>query len=72
MDGWRGSVTIATTAKKIETLGKKYCRWRGEFTRDVYTEISSSEVKEFGTAFRSTVVEAERAKGREVSFEFNI
>jgi hypothetical protein len=29
-------------------------------------------VKEFGTAFRSAVVEAERAKGRKVSFEFNI
>ena len=68
----RGSVSIAAAAKVDRNIRKKHCRWKGEFTQDIYTEVSSSEAKEFGTALRSAVVKAKKAKGRRVSFEFNV
>jgi integrase len=66
----RGSVSIAAAAKVDRNIRKKHCRWKGEFTQDIYTEISSSESKEYGTALREAVAKAKRAKGKKVSFEF--
>ena len=62
----KGSVSGISTSQ-LTTAVK---RWKGEFTQDIYTEVSFSESKEYGTALREAVAIAKRAKGKKVSFEF--
>ena len=62
----KGSVSCISTSQSTTAVK----RWKGEFTQDIYTEVSFSESKEYGTALREAVAITKRAKGKKVSFEF--
>ena len=58
----RGSVSLAAAEKVCRNIRKKHCRWKSEDMQDHYTEVSSSEAKEFGQALRKAVDKSKRAR----------
>ena len=64
----RGSVSLAAAAKVDRNIRKRHCRWKGETTQDIYTEVSAQEAKVYGLALRKTILKSKSAKGKKVKF----
>ena len=64
----RGSVSLAAAAKVDRNIRKRHCRWKGESTQDIYTEVSATEAKIYGLALRKTIMKSKSAKGKSVRF----
>ena len=64
----RGSVSLAAAAKVDHNIRKQHCRWKGETTQDMYTEVLAPEAKVYGEALRKTVLKSKSAKGKNVKF----
>ena len=64
----RGSVSLAAAAKVDRNIRKRHCRWKGETTQDIYTEVSAQEAKVYGLALRKTILKSRSAKGKNVKF----
>ncbi len=55
-------MSLAAAEKVCRNIRKKHCRWKSEDMQDHYTEVSSSEAKEFGQALRKAVDKSKRAR----------
>ena len=64
----RGSVSLAAAAKVDRNIRKRHCRWKGETTQDIYTEVSAPEAKVYGLALRKTILKSKSARGKNVKF----
>ena len=64
----RGSVSLAAAAKVDRNIRKRHCRWKGETTQDIYTEVSAPEEKVYGLALRKTILKSRAARGKNVKF----
>ena len=59
---------MAAAAKVDRNIRKRHCRWKGEATQDIYTEVSAPEEKVYGLALRKTILKSRAARGKNVKF----
>ena len=61
-------VLLAAAAKVDRNILKGHCRWKGEATQDIYTEVLAPEAKAYGKALRKAVLKLKSAKDKHVKF----
>ena len=59
---------LAAAAKVNRNIQKQHCRWKGETTQDIYTEVSAQEVKVYGLALQKMILKSKLAKGKNMKF----
>ena len=64
----RGSISIAAAAKVDRNIRKKHGRWKTKHMQDGYTEVSTSESKEFGRALHAAIGKSKENSRKKVKF----